>query len=261
MLRGSLTDEQKSSISARLPDLDELIKVRVYLDAEWDSMRFGHEPIIPVAGVCLRDAISMLSMSRFAAYEACAHQIWYREHTTRDNAELYALWLGRFFADDAALRLYVVGEHLANSIRIVLRIADDDLKPYKKKYTSLQTVIGNYLGTELPEHEITKVVERLKSTPEWKWIRDYRDEWVHEQPPLMAGFGKQFNRKPKWRSVKGASIPQRVLSITSKGDPPKYTVDELLDNVLGALFAVTKTTTALLEYYIQLVRSEGAGFE
>ena len=261
MLRGTLTDEEKSSISAKLPNLDDLLRVSVYLDAEWDSRRFGHEPMIPIAGVCLRNAISMLSMSRFAVYEAYAHRIWYCEHAARDNAKLYALWLGRFFADDAALRLYVVGEYLADAIIIMLRISDDDLKPYREKYMSHQTVIGNYLGTKLPEHEITKAVVRLKSTPEWKWIRDYRDEWVHEQPPLMAGLGRQFNREPKWKPVKGASIPQRALSITSEGDPPKYTVDDLLNNAQSALFAVTETITTLLEYYSQLVRNEGAGFE
>jgi hypothetical protein len=261
MLRGILTDEEKSSISARLPNLDDLLRLSVYLDAEWISMRFGHEPMIPIAGVCLRNAISVLSMSRFAVYEAYAHQIWYCEHANRDNAELYAVWLGRFFADDAALRLYVVGEYLADAIRIVLRISTDDLEPYREKYTSHQAVIGNYLDAEMPGHEITKAVVRLRSKPEWKWIRDYRDEWVHEQPPLMAGLGRQFNREPKWKPVKGASVPQTKLSGTSEGDPTECTVEELLEKAQNALFAVKDTITSLLEYYAQLVQKEGAGFE
>lgn len=261
MLRGTLSDEEKSTISAKLPNLDDLLRASSYLDAEWDSMKFGHEPMIPIAGVCLRDAIPMLWASRFAVYEGYAHQLWYRQYATCDNAERWALRLVRFFADDAALRLYVVGECLADAIIIMLRIGEhDDLEPYRKKYTSRQTIVGNYLSTELPEHEITKAVGRLKSTEEWKRTRDYRDRLVHEQPPLMEGFGRQFSREPKWKPVKDASIPQTALWITRKGDRPEYTIDYLLSNVRGALSAVTETTTMLLEYYFQLLKNEGTDF-
>jgi hypothetical protein len=260
MLRGTLDNAAKSAINAELPDLDELNKASIHLDAELISIRFGHEPKIPVAAVCLRDAIRMLSASRFAMYEAYAHQLWYRHYASTDHSELAALWHGRFFADDAALRLYAAGEHLAQAIVVMLRISAGDLKPYRDKYKSRQTVVGNYLSTELPEHQITKMVIRLHTTPEWMWTRDYRDEWVHEQPPLMEGFGRQFDRKPKWKPVEGAPTPQKSLSIGTLGDSPKYTVDELLSNVQGALFAVSATTTALLEYYFQLLENEGARF-
>ncbi len=141
MLRGTLSDEEKSTISAKLPNLDDLLRASLYLDAEWDSMRLGHEPMIPIAGVCLRDAISMLSMSRFAVYEAYAHQLWYRQYATCDNTELWALRLGRFFADDASLRLYVVGECLADAIIIMLRTCSEINSHFYNRLKAVHDVV------------------------------------------------------------------------------------------------------------------------
>jgi hypothetical protein len=259
MLRGNLTATEELDINAKLPNLDELLEFSVYVNPYWDSMKIGLNPEIPIAGVCIKDAITMLQASHFALHEAYAHQLWYNRHP--GESELWGRWFQRFFADDAALRMYAVAEYLAEAIRIMLRISEEDLKPFKKQVTSRQAILGSYLITKLPEHQVAKIADRLRSTPEWKWTRDYRDDWVHEQPPLIEGFGSQFNREPKWKPVEGASIPQRYLPFGVKADSHRYTVDELVNNVQGALFAIVEMTAALVRYYSELLKNEGPGVQ
>jgi hypothetical protein len=261
MLRGPLDDAAKAEISAQLPDMDDLVEAApAYGLLDWNSMFFRDSPMVPIAGVCLRDAISILSASRFATYEALAHQRWGQDHAEKlQHPDLYKAYYGRFFADDAALRLYAVGEHVAAAIVYLLQIDKAALQAFKATITipfsSYQTLVGMYLASHFPKHPITQAVDNLRKSAEWNWVRRYRDRWVHEQPPLMEGFGIQFKRTIRWEDVPDASTPQQQLFFGT-GDKPDYTVDELIGNVRGALGAITEITRVVAEHFAQTINSK-----
>ncbi len=271
MLRGALDKTAISTISDKLPNLDSLLRRRVDLTVSMTriALDFRNQPTIPIGGVCLCDAIDMLSASRFALFESYAHQLWYRQYATDvDNPELGALWYGRFFADDAALRLCVVVEYLADAIINLLELDIEKLKPYARGRAGHSTMIGEYLKKELPAHQITQWVEKLATSPEWKWTYKYRGDWVHKQPPLLHGFGLQFDREERWRPATDRDIaawrdsgvrPKRVMR--SQGDTPRYTLDDLLRNAQGALFVGTSTTIALLDFYYSILESKSVNHE
>lgn len=251
MIRGSLDDTTEAIIDTQLPDLSELVAVAPYLSLDWISTWFGDEPNVPIAGVCLHDAISTLEAARFAVHESLAHQLWYKEYASEfRNPEIEAAWYARFFSDDAALRLYAVGEHLATAIIYTLKLDENILRTR----TSLQTKV-THICKSFPGHPVTKSVMQLKASPQWVWTRNYRDRWVHEQPPLMEGFGIQFERRSRWRKVENTVIPQRMMPLSS-GDKPQYTIDQLVANVCGALIAVTQTTRVVTKSFIQVIEDK-----
>jgi hypothetical protein len=255
MIRGAL-DESEKRINAQLPDIADLVQAAPQLSWDWNSYAFAKAPTIPIAGVCLHDAISTLEAARFAMFEALAHEVWYSQQATDVNHQPSpAWWYQRFFADDAVLRMYAVAEDMAEAIIYMLNVKDADLAPYKKRYTSQQTIVGNYLRKKSRDHELTGVIKQLASNREWRWTRVYRDRWVHEQPPLMEGFGIRFKRKPRWQPVEGASVPQKTMYIGSSGDPPDYTVEQLVTNARGALTAVAETTRSVSLYFVQVLRA------
>jgi hypothetical protein len=258
MLRGPIKDNERAAIHAMLPDLDALLRAGGRCNPEWDSMVFHDAPGIPVAGVCLRDAISILGACRFALYEAYAHRTWHlRGGQADDRSQLRAAWAARFFGDDAVLRLYAVGEHLASAITYALSIDAVSLKSYRERRTSQQAVVGKYLAREHPNHPLTAATTSLSHSPAWLWTQEYRNKWVHEQPPGMEGLGIHFHRRPRW--IENPAQGSKHLNVTISGDPPDCTGDELLTNATGALADVVAATKAIWEYYRQLLEDRGMG--
>lgn len=268
-LRGSITQDEVKEISSKLPNIEFLVRTRPNLDAELVSRRFAHNPKFPVAGTCLADAISTLAECRFAVYEASAHKIWYESHANEiEYADLYGLYTARFFCDDAALRLYAVGEYLAEAIIILLNINKKHLE--RQKNASLQNRVGEYLRTKFPNHVFTRYVGDLLESDGWRQTRDYRDRWVHGQPPLIEGLGRQFKRQTRWVRLTDSEIAEWQaiypdfgtgakirMSLTSLGDKSELTIDDLLGDVRGALFAVSALTEKLVSYFFEMVKSQG----
>ncbi len=259
MSRGTLDDSTAAAITARLPDLRNLQDLVLCLWPDLISTQFNYASTVPIAAVCLQDAIKVLAQVWYALYEAFAHQAWYREKGPEPN-ERTAVFFARFYVDDAALRLYAAAEHSANGIIAMLELTDEKLSPYRGSRVSQASVLGHFLRQEVPNHPIAKAIYELASSDEWKKVMDYRNRWVHEQPPSIDGLGVVWTRYKRWKPVEGARTPQHSLGI-GIGDEPEYTVDELLNLIQPALFGFTKLMSVVVEFYIRLIGERGLTFD
>ena len=150
MSRGKLDKETSARVEKKLPNVVDVRTASLYLQPDLISMGFPTGSTIPIASVCLQDATSALEEARYALFEALAHIVWHREKCEPPN-ETFAVFFGKFYADDAALRIYAAGEHLANAIINMLEITKEvsdfkRSKPAKRKnVVSQQAIVGNYL--------------------------------------------------------------------------------------------------------------------
>src|SRR5712692_1874794 len=131
MIRELLDDSTLELIDKELPDITSQLGKILALSPDVISMQFSPDSNIPVASVCLTDTIHTLAGARYALFEYYAHRLYYRERAQPPN-EMTAVFFERYYADDAALRLYSAGEHVANVVIFMLEITDDELKPYRK---------------------------------------------------------------------------------------------------------------------------------
>lgn len=202
---------------------------------------------MPIAAVCLQDATSSLAEARYALLEALAHLVWYRDKKEPPNEDL-ALYFGKFYADDIALRLYASAEHLANAIINILDIESKIVEFKKSKklgVSSQQAIVGKYLAKNLPTNEVTKAVLSLRDSQDWKKTRDYRDNWVHNKPPIIKGLGVNYQRRNR-RMVTATTIGVPFGS----GDEAAYTVDELLGFMKPSLFLLANATSQIVEHFV-----------
>jgi ribosomal protein S13 len=179
--------------------------------------------------------------------------VWHREKREPPN-ESDAVFFGKFYADDAALRMYAAGEHLANAIINMLEIKKE-LQEFKKQklakkknVVSRQAIVGNYLIENEPSHEITKAIVKLKESDEWQKTRKYRDDWVHGKPPLLKGMGIGYERRKRLKVT-----PNSIGISIGGGDAPQYSVDDLLGFIKPALFLLTEAVTKTAEYYVDFL--------
>ena len=116
-----------------------------------------------------------VEQARYAFHEILAHRKWYLEKREVPD-ERAAISFSQFYADDIALRLYAVGEHLANAIVCMMEIKEQDLEPYRKKNRiSLQVVVGHYLIHEHRHHPVTIAVLKLVKSRDWLKTINYRN--------------------------------------------------------------------------------------
>lgn len=249
MSRGKLDKKTALKIENELPNVMDVRKASLEPNPDFISMGFPVGSTIPQAAVCLQDATSTLAEARYALLEAIAHLVWYREKSEPPNENL-GLYFGKFYADDVALRVYAAGEHLANAIENILGIKED-VKEFKKtklkrkSVTSKQAIVGMYLSFNLPNHEITKAILSLKDSEDWKKTRKYRDDWVHNKPPIIKGLGINYERRNRLivtDSTKGVTF--------GSGDEADYSVDDLLGFMKPSLFLLTEAVTQIAEYFI-----------
>jgi ribosomal protein S13 len=251
--RGQLDKETSARIESNLPDVVSLQRTSLELQPDILSAGFPPKSTIPIASVCLQDVTYTLASARYALLEADAHLIWYREKREPPD-ERAAVFFGQFYADDAALRIYAAGEHLANAIVAMLEIKKElrefiKLKSTKRKnIVSKQANVGTYLIENKPEHEITKAVRKLKESEEWDKTRKYRDAWVHSKPPIIKGTGISYERRNR------LIVTDTYIGISGGGgDEPRYSVDDLLEFIRPSLFLFTETVTTVIQYYIELI--------
>lgn len=221
------------------------------LDPVQIAAGFPHQSTIPNASVCLSDSMHTLSAAGYALHEAYAERIWYGERST-PLKPMEAVFFARFFADDCALRLYAAGEQLADAVVAFLEIGASDLTPYRKKFTSRQATVGAYLAEARPRDGVTNILQRLRGSTGWEQMRHYRDKWVHDQPPIIAGLGLGYGRGNRW------SWNQEgwVLAL-GETEGPRYTIEELLRFVHDGLVAFAATLSAVLDEYEALLASRG----
>jgi hypothetical protein len=254
MSRGKLDSATTALVSQQLPPIEELRRTASAFSPDIIAAQFGPDSTMPDAAVCLQDAVNTLAEARYALSEALAHKIWYLEKAEQKD-EFAAVFFRRFYADDAALRLYSAGEHLANAVTTMLEIEEKELKPHKKGKTSRQAIVGCYLGTEKPNHPVTAAISILDKLPEWKNTRKYRGDWVHSQPALLKGTGIVYKRhKRRWQiSLDGK---HRELHFGG-GDEPEYSIEDLLSYVQPALSKFAETCNTVVQFYVGLLQSHG----
>lgn len=253
MSRGLLDDATLASISNQLPVIEYLENIVLQLSPDFISMKFEHNSTVPNAAVCLQDTINTLAEARYALHEAIAHKIWYLEKSEIKN-EFAAVFFGRFYIDDIALRLYSAGEHLSEAIVNMLEISERDLDKHKKKRVSRGSIVFDYLRKEKNTHPITVAVLRLHNSSEWQKTLVHRNDWVHSQPHLVKGLGIVYKRGQRWRlSNTGDSYKLELAG----GDEPEYSIDDFLSFIRPASFRFTETAMSVIQSYVELLRMRG----
>lgn len=253
MSRGKPDKATSARIEKELPNVLDVRTASLNLQPDLISMGFPQGSTVPIATVCLQDTTSALEEARYALLEALAHIVWHRQKSEPSN-ETAAVFFGKFYADDAALRMYAAGEHLANAIINMLGIHKEvsDFKKLKlaksKNVTSKQAIVGNYLIANCPKHKITRAIVRLKESDDWNKTRKYRDDWVHGKPPIISGMGIGYQRRNRLI----VSVGSIGISVGG-GDQAQYSVDNLLAFMKPALFLLTDTVTEIVKYYIDFL--------
>jgi hypothetical protein len=219
------------------------------------AMKLGPGSRIPTAAVCLDDAMHAFTEARYALGESFAEDLWYRTKSDPPN-EMNANFFGKFFADDMALRVYSAMEHFAEAIVFMLEIDEARLKPYEPGRVSRAAIIGNFLANEMPGHPLTEAAVSLMESASYRFTRDYRNEWVHSQPPAVKGLGISYRRVDRWRIAKQGEKEVRFMTFGG-GDEPRHTLGELQQNFLEALWSVSGFATKVVEFYLELLRKRG----
>lgn len=248
MSRGDLTRDELVAIDQKLPDLSPLWRGVGPIDPESVSLVFPHKSSVPEASVCLVDTVNVLAEARYAVHEALACRFYYEQSVSPPNP-IGAVFFARFYLDDAALRLYAAGEHLANAVICMLEIDRRTLP--RRKRTSLQATVARLLRTMHHERSVTLAINELGSAPEWLKTICYRNSWVHQQPPTMAGLGIVFRRGRRWKG--------NVLRVGG-GDKPKLTIDDLSKQVVAALHQAVQCATTIVRVYRGMLETAGIGF-
>ncbi|MDP2886062.1 MAG: hypothetical protein Q8P51_13700 [Ignavibacteria bacterium] len=221
-----LSDEQWAKITAKVPRAIE-IQSRLLLPVDLIAMKAGPKKGLDIATVCLRDASEVACEVVYALDQAYASLVWFRGVHPQAPLETEACMRGKFYSDDAALRLYATAEHIANFIVAFLEIEKSALGPYEEKNASRAHVVGKYLMRELSTHEVSLAVKDLLTEKNWGEAMNYRNIWVHEQPPLIEGVGILYQRKGRWTKTEHGC----ALGLGG-GDKPQSSVDSLLEMVL-----------------------------
>jgi len=253
MTRGMLDNSDLADINQKLPELETLWRKVNAFDPEMFSIRFPHESTIPIAGVCFQDASDSLTGARHAVHEYYAHGRWYRERRN-PPLEITAIFFERYYLDDAALRLYSGGERIAKAIIAMLEISESALKPFRRSRTSEQSILAKYLSnTSIAPETVSTAVLSLGRSAEWHATIEYRNRWVHDQPPRVKGFGISYSRKKRWKST----TPGNAVLAVGGGDEPEYSIDQIAGFITSALDGFTSTLRACVDHYIEILKERG----
>lgn len=249
-----LVDDAANEVAGhRVPNLRRLWDLGLPRHPVLDAARFLDDPesTIPSASVCLNDALSMLEEARFALVEGFRQVTQYRGKSPPNEPS--AVFFGKFYGADVALRLYAAGELLANAILKMVPILEGELAPYRKDRTSLQAAVADLMLTQKPEHPISNAIRKLGTSVEWRRTVGYRNLWVHEQAPLVDGMGLAFKRdKQAYHKFSYGNRTHYVWTIGG-GDQPEISVDELLGFVCCASCLVADALAGIAEYYVSLL--------
>ncbi len=257
MSRGLLSALELEKISKEVFQSSDLQDIARSFSPDFISAGFSSKSKIPVASVCLQDAVKTLGETNYALHEVFAHKHWYLEKKKPPN-KIAAAYFTRFYSDDAALRLYSAGEHLANGIIMMLEIRDCELECYREKITSQQSIVGHFLLKEKAAHIVTKAISILANSIEWSKTIEYRNEWVHEQPPMVRDLGIVYKRKNRWEKSESG---KNILFFGGSGDEAKYSVDDLINFIKPAAVQFSEVLDSVIEFYIKLLEPHGIRFE
>lgn len=266
MSRGMLDDADWEKIYQEIPDLSNLGDMVLHLPPDFTAVHFPPKSDIQEVPAIFHGVFHTLKYAVYALREVFAHQIWYLEKKDPPN-KMAAAFFGHFYADDVALRLYSAGEqYLVDAIKKMLEISEEQLVPYKKKrkrkykrekinpreITRLE-IVGDFLSAQEKVYPFTEAITSLTDLKEWKTTVDYRNRWVHEQPPTVAGMGIVYKRGKRWKPLPNGGY---TLGIGG-GDKPEYSVEDLVGFVKPAIFKFTDTLNSVIKFYTELLKDAG----
>jgi hypothetical protein len=247
-MRGSLSEQKLQEIGARLPELDARFPLAAFPGPMVDLYDLDHAGHFGPSLACLSDAGYRLQEVRLGLHESYACMAWYREEAPQ-HAEFEAILTSKFYVDHIAMLLYAAAEDIAAFVLRFLECEDDFFKFAQglknARVTSNAAKVGMFMRQHFADHDITNIIFTLHRTPQWDQALEYRNKWVHEQPPLVAGLGIQFNRLSRI-SEDGTSIS------LGGGAPPEYTIDQLLEIVHQATTAFVTCFSRLIDLVIPL---------
>ena len=206
-------------------------------------MAMGPFSTLSVAFICLLDAVNVALGVDYALFQAYIHLEFFRNDSPNVPQEDQAIYYSRFYIDDAALRMYAAGEHIANSIINLVGISKKDIE--SKGKVSLAGAVGNFLLKKQPNLQVTQIVKNLAECQAWVDVINYRNEWVHNQPRLVEhpGPGVNYKRRSRWKEVWKDTYFIGIGGNT--WDRAEVTIDNLLVTAKEAGFALEKAISEL----------------
>ena len=254
-----LSQTKLTEIQAKLPNAYKIQKWLEVTLPEWVDTKTTPSSRLSVALICLQDAARVAWEVDYGLLYAYANVTWYRDEdpdvpieelqesqvTTTEWGELQAHRYGKYYADDAALRLYGAAEYAAQFVVEFLNIQSAELDDFREKRTSLAIAVGKYLKSKMASHEISVAVGRLSSNKDWQRTMAYRNDWVHEQPQLVSTPALRYKRRMRWRDTQAG--PMMLIGGDAWGDRPDLTLDELLEMIRHAGCAFVETLEELSE--------------
>jgi len=256
-MRGLLPDEKLKEIDEKLPRID-INKVNKATSQELaiDEHDAFNNKTIHVSFVCIKDACDRYDYIRMSLHEAIACLTWYNEYSTKEHRDYTARFCARYYIDYAALLLYATAEDIAAFI--IKFISDEDnykvflespeaKKLFKEKRPySKAAKIGIYLKLKHSDHNLTKIIFRLHDNQNWRETIKYRNNWVHDKPPIIAGLGIEYNRNSRINRSNNGNISIGF----GGGSKAEYTFDRLFDVVFNSSKAICNTLSELLDIVI-----------
>jgi hypothetical protein len=97
-------------------------------------------------------------------------------------------------------------------------------------------------------------MNELHNSSDWQEMITYRNDWVHQQPPIIEGLGWAYKREQRWK--KSETDKSYKLGI-AYGDESKYSIDDLHNFILPALFQFTDKLAQIADSYIAELEKRG----
>jgi hypothetical protein len=265
-MRGQLPAKIIEDIDKQLPRLDELWLLVTLNSIKINMADLKNNTLLHVALVCLEDACHLYNHIRVSLFEAIACKCWYMEFSEKqtEDKEITAISSSKYYLDYASLLLYATAEDLADFIIYFLNI-NKDLEEFvnqnkalfeKKNVNSKAGKAGIFLEQKRPDHELTKIIQRLHSDNNWQKALNYRNRWVNEKPPIIKGLGIDQNRKN--RIIKNGNKKSIGIGGGSRHD---FTINELHDFINKAAGSFAECINSIIEFVIRKREESGDKFD
>lgn len=224
-MRGGIPRDRMEEIHLGLPYAMTLRDALPYLADPFEgASSLGIDKL--QARVRLSDGWHMLNQSRTALVEAEACKVFYEEFQPKPSEARYRC---RFYLDDAAFRLQSSCEHLVRSIAIHWNLPTAGAFKRNENRTTWAVIrqIGVHLTRDLmyvikgtnqgrrddrrpsllvrvlqeteqatpPLTDVAKLLRQLNASRSWKYCKSYRDDWVHNSLPAVAGLHPEVRFK------------------------------------------------------------------
>ncbi len=218
---------------------------------KWLSLGLGYQrgSSIPRTAIVLQHAATLVQTARYHIYMAYYERLRHHKYLIPPNiggGNIHAYFNVTSFslhaiASERHIRLALVLQHRINkalNIKRATRVTTEEAYKY-------------LASVNLPYAEVLKP---FTSDADWKWLREYRNRYEHQDPMLVEELGLQYRlRSHLWEVDEDPETKATTFSLSfNAGDPWATNVEEMLTkgvicfNLLGKQF----------DRYAQLVAAE-----